>query len=241
MSACPRAQFYPTVFNPMGCSLPDSFVHGIFQARIPERIFPTRILRLQHWQAYSLPLCHLGSPHQQGATHKKLWSAFNCLVNWFTGCVTLKSRLKFRLSEESGLVWENQVPPGREAMWTPRPLMRAGLEPNKFKGKSELHCSGQRTLPTFQSKGQEQGILLQRLQDFRQNKMKVSFFLTIYYVLEVILWEWSWKQYTTVSNIIIWNNFWYSPKVLMKEMSIHLFVYSTHVMSCQVLYLRNYT
>ena len=30
------AQWYPTVSNPMDCSLPGSSVHGIFQARILE-------------------------------------------------------------------------------------------------------------------------------------------------------------------------------------------------------------
>ena len=58
----------------MDCSLPDSTVHGTFQARILERvampsargIFPTqglnpRLLHLLHWQMDSLLLYHLGS------------------------------------------------------------------------------------------------------------------------------------------------------------------------------------
>ena len=64
----------------LGCpgdldGLPGSSVHGIFQARnigvgyhfLLQGIFPTqgsnpRLLCLLHWQAYSLPLHHLGSP-----------------------------------------------------------------------------------------------------------------------------------------------------------------------------------
>ena len=30
------AQLYPTLSDPMDCSLPGSFVHGIFQARVVE-------------------------------------------------------------------------------------------------------------------------------------------------------------------------------------------------------------
>ena len=30
------AQSYPTLSNPMDCSLPGSSIHGIFQARVPE-------------------------------------------------------------------------------------------------------------------------------------------------------------------------------------------------------------
>ena len=161
----------------MGCSLPDSFVDGIFQARIPERIFPTQGSCVSSIGRRILYHCATWEARINKEPHVKLWSACNCLVHWFTGCVTLKSWLEFRLSEESGLGWENEVPPGSEAMWTQCPLMRAGLEPNRFKGKSELYHSGQRTLPTFQSKGQEQGILLKRLQDFRQKKMKASFWI----------------------------------------------------------------
>ena len=67
-------QFCPTLQNSMNCSLPDSFVHGIFLARILEwvaisysrrssllqEIFPTQGLNprvhLLHWQVDSLPL-----------------------------------------------------------------------------------------------------------------------------------------------------------------------------------------
>ena len=60
---------------PMDCGPPGSSVHGISQARILEwiaisfsrGIFLTQglnlcLLSLQHWQVYSLPLSHLGSP-----------------------------------------------------------------------------------------------------------------------------------------------------------------------------------
>ena len=59
----------PVSCDPIDCSLPGSFVHGILQARILEwvaisssrGIFPTqgsepRLLCLLHWQADSLPI-----------------------------------------------------------------------------------------------------------------------------------------------------------------------------------------
>ena len=66
------AQSCSTLCEPMG-SLPGSSVHGIFQARLLEQVaisFYTGIflaqglnLCLLYWQADSLPLHHLGSPH----------------------------------------------------------------------------------------------------------------------------------------------------------------------------------
>ena len=68
------AQSYPTLCDPMACSLPGSSVRGFLQARILEwvaccvllQIFLIqglnhRLLCLLHWQADSLPLRHLGS------------------------------------------------------------------------------------------------------------------------------------------------------------------------------------
>ena len=66
-----------TLCNPMGCNLPGSSVHGIFQARILgwvahfllQGIFSlltqgsnSHVFLLLHWQVDSLPLCPLGSP-----------------------------------------------------------------------------------------------------------------------------------------------------------------------------------
>ena len=53
--------------TPWDCSLPDFFLHGIFQARILQGIFLTQgsnlcFLTLLHWQADTLPLSHMGSP-----------------------------------------------------------------------------------------------------------------------------------------------------------------------------------
>ena len=57
--------------NPIGCSVPGSSVHGIFQARTLEwvaisfsRGLPDSGIALKSpaWQADSLPLSHLGSP-----------------------------------------------------------------------------------------------------------------------------------------------------------------------------------
>ena len=66
--ACTVTQSCLTLCKPMDCSPPDSFVHGIFQARILEwvaisspEIFPTQgsNLHLLHWLADSFPLSHL--------------------------------------------------------------------------------------------------------------------------------------------------------------------------------------
>ena len=68
--ACSIAQPCLTLCSPMNCSLPDSSVHGIFQAGILEclpspspGIFPTHGLnpRLLRWQAYSSLPHRLGS------------------------------------------------------------------------------------------------------------------------------------------------------------------------------------
>ena len=71
---CMCSQSCLTLWDPMDCSPPGSSVHGIFQARILEwaaisyfrgssqlRSNP-HLLCLLHWQAGSLPVCHLGRP-----------------------------------------------------------------------------------------------------------------------------------------------------------------------------------
>ena len=67
-------QSCPTLCDPMDYNLPDSSVHGIFQARrwvtchfFLQRIFPTQGLNLSlwhplHWQEGSLPLVPPGKP-----------------------------------------------------------------------------------------------------------------------------------------------------------------------------------
>ena len=67
-------QWCLTLCSPVDCSLPDSSVHGILQARILEwvampfsRTFPTPglnppLLCLLHWQVGSLPLVTPGKP-----------------------------------------------------------------------------------------------------------------------------------------------------------------------------------
>ena len=78
--ACMRAkslQLCPTLCLPMDCSSPGSSVHGDSPGKntrmgcyfLLQGIFLTegsnpRPLHLLHWQAGSLPLCHLGSPNQ---------------------------------------------------------------------------------------------------------------------------------------------------------------------------------
>jgi len=75
--ACVRAkslQSCLTLCNTMDCSLPGSSVHGTLQARIMEWVAvpfsrgpsqprdQTRISRLLHWKAGSLPRASLGQP-----------------------------------------------------------------------------------------------------------------------------------------------------------------------------------
>ena len=70
------SQSCPTLWDPMDCNSPASSVHGISQIRIlqwvalsyPRGILPTQgsnssLLRLLHWQAYSLPLVLPGKPY----------------------------------------------------------------------------------------------------------------------------------------------------------------------------------
>ena len=68
---CSVAKLYPTLCNPMDCSLPGSSVHGIsrqeYRSRLPfpsPGIFPIQglnphLLCFLYWQADSLPLSHL--------------------------------------------------------------------------------------------------------------------------------------------------------------------------------------
>ena len=72
MCACSVTQWCPTLCDPMNCSPPGSSVHGDSPGKnigvschaILQGICPTQEpnLSLLHWQADSLPLCHLGSP-----------------------------------------------------------------------------------------------------------------------------------------------------------------------------------
>ena len=73
LCVCSVTQSCQNLCNPIDCSLSSSSIHGILQARILEwvAIFfsrgssqprdQTRLLCFLHWQASSLPLCHLGS------------------------------------------------------------------------------------------------------------------------------------------------------------------------------------
>ena len=71
-----------TLSETMDCGLPGSSVHGISQARILEwvAISSTGHLpdlgsnqSLRHWQANSLPLSHLGSPHSGKEALERRW------------------------------------------------------------------------------------------------------------------------------------------------------------------------
>ena len=70
--ACVCAQSYLTLCDPMDCSLPDSSVHGIFQAGILERVAISSSFQTQGWNpsllylllclADSFPLAPPGKP-----------------------------------------------------------------------------------------------------------------------------------------------------------------------------------
>ena len=85
LSQCVLAQLSPTLCNPMDCSLPGSSVHGNSPGKITgvgchfllQGIFPSQgmnlcLLHLLHWQADSLPLCHLGNWIWQEIFHLSL-------------------------------------------------------------------------------------------------------------------------------------------------------------------------
>ena len=78
MCVCVVTQLYPAVCNPLDCSPPDSFVHGILQARILEWVAITSsrgsswsrdwthisyVSCIGRWVIY--PWHHLGSPAHQ--------------------------------------------------------------------------------------------------------------------------------------------------------------------------------
>ena len=71
MSKCAHAQLCPTLCDPMDCSPPGSSDHRIFPVRILEwvtisssrRSTQGSNLQLLHWQADSLTLSHLATPH----------------------------------------------------------------------------------------------------------------------------------------------------------------------------------
>ena len=82
MCVCVCAQSCPTLCDPRDCSSPGSSVHEISQARILEWVVisfsrgisltqgsHSSLLCFLHWQADSLPLCHLGIPHTYIYTH----------------------------------------------------------------------------------------------------------------------------------------------------------------------------
>ena len=73
------AQSYPTLCNPMDCSLPGFSVHGIFQARVlwwgaisfsRDAIFPTQGSNpgLLHCRQTLYPLSYQGSPYMARGT-----------------------------------------------------------------------------------------------------------------------------------------------------------------------------
>ena len=90
---CLVSQSCPTLCDLMDCTLPDSSVYGdslgkntgVGSHALLQGIFPTQrsnpsLLCLLHWQVYSLPLSHLGSPMIPNQALKI--SAHSTLVRW---------------------------------------------------------------------------------------------------------------------------------------------------------------
>ena len=83
---CVCVQLCLTLCNPMDYSLPDSSVHGIFQARILEwvsssysrGIFPTQGSNphLLHWQVHCSTLSHMGSSYNPRSDTMKTCKTF---------------------------------------------------------------------------------------------------------------------------------------------------------------------
>ena len=74
---CLVAHYCSIVCHPMDCSLPGSSVHGLLQQEYWSGLpcpFPGDLPNpgiepmFMHWQLYSLPLSHLGSPTQLMST-----------------------------------------------------------------------------------------------------------------------------------------------------------------------------
>ena len=80
----------PTLCNPTDCSPPGSSVHGISQVRILEWVVISSFrgssqglnLRLQHWQADSLPLNYLGN----SGTLKLVLCVLCYKISWLREC-----------------------------------------------------------------------------------------------------------------------------------------------------------
>ena len=114
----------------MDCSLPDSSIHGISQARIleqvpissPRGIFPTQGSNpcLLHWQVDPLLLRHLGSPEDQGDTSISQQMPAGQMVTWVitvpfpTSILTTMqspslTKIRCNLDEQKGLATLTQL------------------------------------------------------------------------------------------------------------------------------------
>ena len=94
---CLVTQSCPSFWNPMGCNLPGSSVHGILQARILEwvgchallqGIFLTQLLNphllcLLHWQVGSLPLVPSGNTISLAQSCPTLCDPMDCSTPGF--------------------------------------------------------------------------------------------------------------------------------------------------------------
>ena len=103
-------QLCPALCNPMNCSLPGSFVHGILQARILEWIaipfsressWLTSLRSNLHWQAGSWPLAPPGEV-SLGRVHSLYLILFDMMAN---GIVSLISLSHISLLSSNLLNW----------------------------------------------------------------------------------------------------------------------------------------
>ena len=62
------AQLCPTLSDPMGCSLPGSSIHGIFQARVLE------------WGAIAFSLKEIGKEIEVAQSCLTLWNPMDCSI-----------------------------------------------------------------------------------------------------------------------------------------------------------------
>ena len=89
------AQLYPTLCNPMDCSLPGSSVHGILQARILAAAAAAKLLQLcPTWVAI---------PFSRGSSQLRDWSWVSCIAGEFFTIWTHQPRIvppKWRKNEE---------------------------------------------------------------------------------------------------------------------------------------------
>ena len=121
---CVCAQPHLTLCDPMDSSLPGSSVQGILQESTLEWVaisfsrrssWPrdwTRVLHFLHWQADSLPLCHLGSPKTLGMLLlMKPSDGLGKKRRRFRGCKSFLPSQSHKHQQDTRFVFEPTLPP----------------------------------------------------------------------------------------------------------------------------------